>query len=570
MVGNMTYDLLIKDGIVIDGSGLPRSRADVAIKDGLIAEVGSVVEGARRVVEADGLVVAPGIVDAHTHYDAQVTWDPLATSSCFHGVTTVVGGNCGYTVAPCRPEDRDWLAKTFAAVEGIDLPALQAGLPWDWETYPEYINSLDGKLGLNFTGYVGHSAVRRYVMGAAANERAATPDEVERMRQVVRESLAAGAAGFSTSLSATQVGYYNEPIPSRLATDEEVYALAGVVKEFNAGNIAILPRSAIEGADQGAVADMVTRLARDTGRPVVAQTGNQAERAARAGVGIYTFQMARPFDRPFTLRRTTIFNGLPTWRRVLELPHVEKIQQLRDESIRVGLRHEVDHGNTDASKGQLLQPVPWHTVFVDRVRDPEHKRYEGKSLVELARAQGKHVADAFADLALAEDLETRFRYRQVWDAEQEERIGELLANPYTLVGTSDGGAHLDRDDGAEYSTYFIRHWVFEKRLFSLEEAVRRLTFIPASVVGLLDRGLLRPGYAADVAIFDPENLRLTGKDLVADLPGGGLRFVTTSSGVRMTIVNGEVLIEDGRPTGARPGRYLRCHRSNRVLVGASN
>src|SRR5262245_52426973 len=246
----MAYDLLIKDGIVIDGSGLPRSRADVAIKDGLIAEVGSVVEDAHRVVKADGLVVAPGIVDAHTHYDAQVTWDPLATSSCFHGVTTVVGGNCGCTVAPCRPEDRDWLAKTFAAVEGVDLPALEAGLPWDWESYPEYIDSLDRKLGINFTGYVGHSAIRRYVMGEAASERAATEDEIRRMEQIVRESMAAGAAGFSTSRAPTQVGYYNEPIPSRLATTDEVLALARVVKEFNVGNIAVLPTSILEGINE--------------------------------------------------------------------------------------------------------------------------------------------------------------------------------------------------------------------------------------------------------------------------------------------------------------------------------
>jgi N-acyl-D-aspartate/D-glutamate deacylase len=558
---------LIKNGTIIDGSGLPRFHADLAIQDGRIAEVGTVDGGARRVIDADGLVVAPGIVDPHTHYDAQITWDPLATSSCWHGVTTVVGGNCGYTVAPCRPEDRDWLAKTFAAVEGVDLPALEAGLPWDWETYPEYIDSLDRKLGINFTGYVGHSAIRRYVMGEAATERAATPDEVEAMARAVRASMEAGAAGFSTSLAPTQVGYYNEPIPSRLATDEEVLALARVVKEFNVGNVAVLPRSILQGINEEDRA-MLVRLARETGRPLVVQGNILSDVASGAAVGLYGFQNARPMDRPFTLKRTSIFNGLPTWRSVMVLEEDEKVAKFRDEEVRKGLRHEVEHGNTDPSKGLVLPPIPWHTVFVMKARDPENARYEGKSLVELAQMQGKHIADAFVDLALSEDLQTQFRYLQAWTPEDEARIRGNLANPYALVGTSDGGAHLDRDDGAEYSTYFLRHWVLERGAFSLEEAVRRLTFIPASVVGLIDRGLLRPGYAADVMIFDPENLRLTGKQLIADLPGGGLRFAATSSGVHMTIVNGEVLIEEGRHTGALPGRYLRCFRTNRALAGA--
>lgn len=561
----MAFDILIKNGTVVDGSGMPKLHADVAIKDGKIAEVGTVDEPAARVIDADGLVVAPGIVDPHTHYDAQLTWDPIGSSSCFHGVTSVIAGNCGYTVAPCRPGDRDWLAKTFAAVEGVDLEALQAGLPWTWETYPEYLDTLDRRLGINFTGYVGHSAIRRYVLGEESNQRSATLPEIEAMKEIVRGAMQAGAAGFSTSLSPTQVGYYNEPIPSRLATDEEVLALAKVVAEFNTGNIAVLPRSILQGINEEDRA-MLVRLAKETGRPLVVQGNILSDLSASEGVGLFGFQNARPMDRPFTLKHTSIFNGLPTWRTVLGLPHAEKVAQLQDETVREGLRYEVEHGNTDPSKGLILPPIPWHTIYVMNVQRAENQPYLGKSLTQLAEIQGKHIADAFADLALSENLDTQFRYLQEWSVADEAKVRGNLANPYALVGTSDGGAHLDRDDGAEYSTFFLRYWVHDRQAFTLEDAIRRLTFVPASVVGLVDRGLLRPGYAADLMIIDPDNIRLTGKALIEDLPGGGSRFSAGCTGVHATLVNGEVLIEDGRHTGALPGRVLRCYRSNLAPV----
>jgi N-acyl-D-aspartate/D-glutamate deacylase len=551
----LVLDLLIKGGTVVDGTGLPRFQADLAIKDGLIVEVGRIRDSARRVVDAGGLVVAPGIVDAHTHYDAQITWDPLATSSCFHGVTTVVAGNCGYTLAPCRPEDRDWLAKTFAAVEGVDLPALEAGLDWRWETYPEYLDRLEGRLGVNFTNYVGHSAVRRYVLGEEAHQRAATPDEIEHMRRLVREAMAAGAAGFSTSGHPGQVGYNQEPIPSRLATDEELLALAAVVAEFNVGSLAVLARSVLEGVNAADRA-LLVRLARETGRPVMVQGGLLPE-AAREGVAIYSFMPAQPMDQRFTLRRTPIFNGLPTWREVLALPHEERLVRLRTDAVRDLMRHEADHPNTDPTKGEVHPPIPWQDIFVRKAVRSEHAAQEGKSMAELATLEGKHVADAMLDLALAEDLETEFRLLRAWDAEGEARVRENLASPYALVGTSDGGAHLNRDDGADFSTYFLRHWALDRPLFSLEEAIRQLTFLPACAVGLSGRGLLRPGYAADVIVFDPANLRPAGKETVRSLPGGGLRFVARSAGVLLTIVNGEVLVEEGEPTGALPGRVLR-------------
>jgi N-acyl-D-aspartate/D-glutamate deacylase len=301
---------------------------------------------------------------------------------------------------------------------------------------------------------------------------------------------------------------------------------------------------------------LLVRLARETGRPVIIQGGLLPE-AAREGVGIYSFQPAAPMDQRFTLRRTPIFNGLPTWREVLALPHEERLARLRTDVVRDSMRHEADHPNTDPTRGEVHPPIPWPDIFVREAARPEHAAQVGKSLTELGALQGKHAADVMLDLALAEDLETEFRLLRAWDKEGQARVHANLASPYALVGTSDGGAHLNRDDGADFSTFFLRNWALDRPLFSLEEAIRQLTFLPAAAVGLSGRGLLRPGYAADVVLFNPDDLRPAGKETVRSLPGGGLRFVARSAGVHMTIVNGEVLVEEGEPSGALPGWVLR-------------
>jgi N-acyl-D-aspartate/D-glutamate deacylase len=559
----LTLDLLIRNGTVIDGSGMPRVVADVGVKDGRVTEIGAVTESAARVIDAGGLVVAPGIVDPHTHYDAQVTWDPLATSSCFHGVTTVVSGNCGYTMAPCRPADHEWLSKLYTMIEGVDYFALEAGVPWNWETFPEYLEALEGRLGLNYATYIGHSTIRRYVMGEAASERPARDTEIVEMQVLVREAMAAGAFGFSSSRAATQVGYHQEPIPSRLASEAELFALVGVVTEFNRGNISILPSSVLEGID-AADRELLVRLGAATRRPVVTLGDNYGSHfeairdlAVAAGVSLHRLQNARSYDRPLTLKRCTNFNGLPNWRELLKLPYDEMIRGMRDPSVRAGLRHDVDHPNKDPNKGQILQDVPWHTIFVQKVARPENAPLEGLSLTELAARQGKHVADAFLDLALSENLETMFRYLEARDDTDRARIRTMLESPYVLVGISDAGGHFDREDGAEYSTLFLKEWVIDRGVFSFEEAIRKITFMPAAVVGLRDRGRLAPGYAADIILFDPRRLGVPRKELVADLPGGGYRYQARPEGIIATIVNGQILVEDGKPTGALPGRVLR-------------
>ncbi len=554
----MPHDLVIKHGLVVDGSGLPPMRADVAVRGDRIVEVGRVTESGKRVINGEGLVVAPGIVDAHTHYDAQLLWDPLGTCSCWHGVTTVVTGNCGYTLAPCRPEDREYLARTYAKVEWVSLPALEHGIPCTWTTFPEYLDAIGRRLGVNVVPYIGHTAVRRFVMGEASIERSATAGEVQQMQRVVREAMEAGAAGFTTSLSPIHLGWYDEPLPSSLSSYDEIFELAGAVGESGVGSIGILPRTVLQGVTPHERKEII-RIGASTGRPLVLQiTGRTLDEAPKAGIAAYTLINARPLDRVFNLKRTSVLDGMPNWRALMAKAAEEKAALMRDQSVRAALRDDIDHPNIDPERGQLVRPLSWEAVCVQRVRLDRNRRLEGKSIAALAREQNKHIADALLDLAAEEDMETQFRYSIPWSPQRLQEIAAQVRSPYALLGTSDGGAHLDRDDGSEYSTLFIRQFVTENRLFTLEEAVRLLTFVPASVAGLWDRGLLRPGYAADIIVFDADRLRVASKDWAGTLPGGEMRFGALPEGMKYTIVNGQVLTRDGKEhTGAFPGRVLR-------------
>ena len=563
----MAFDTIIKGGRVVDGSGLPMRVADVGIKDGVITDVGR-LDGARRTIAADGLVVMPGIIDVHTHYDPQLTFEPLGTSSCFHGVTSVVAGNCGYSIAPCRRADRDWLTEFFAKVEGMSPNVLRSGLPWDWETFPSLLEVLDRRLGINAAIYVGHSALRRYVMGEAASEREATPEERARMADGVREAMRAGAAGFSSSQAPTHVDQANRPVPSRCASFEEVVELAAAAGEGGAGSIAYLASSAVQGYD-ARDRERLIDLAHRSGLPVVVQGmgyrpgarerwDDQSRFLASArerGAAIFSMLRTQPFMRPFNWRRgTSLFDGVFHWRDLGGLPPAERIARLRDPSFREKLRAGLDHPNTDGSKGSTLPPPAMSAVFVDRsAADPGAV---GKSLATLARERGVHPSDVMCELAVADDLATQF----VWNSESPagaEANAEAQRNPHMIVGTGDGGAHADRDDGAEWSTYYLRTWLLERQLLSLEEGVRRITHLPAMVTGLKGRGLIARGYHADLMLFDPARIALGKKQLVRDLPGDEERWQVLPEGIVRVVVNGETIVEDGRLTGARPGRILR-------------
>lgn len=571
------FDLVITNGFVVDGTGAARRIADVAIDGGRIVEIGRVdAARGRRVIDAEGLVVAPGLIDAHTHYDPQLTLDPFASSSCFHGVTSVVAGNCGFAVAPTRPEARQGVKEIFARVEEIDLAVLDR-MPWDFETFPEFLAAREGDLGLNAAFYVGHSNVRLWALGDDAYEREASDVELGEMRRVVREAMAAGAAGFSSSHSPTDVDLRGRPVPSRRASLAELVALVREVGASNRGSIAYLPFSAVGGlsAEDG---DLLIELAHAARRPVIIQglgarskvdaptatwpeSERYLERARALGAPVYSLLIARPFMRPFSLARgTTMFEGALAFDRLFrEVETVEaRCAMLRDPSYRDAIRKAVEQPNRDPEAGPTTPPPRFETLSVHRTRDAANRALEGRGLLEIARERGVEPMDALVELALSEDLETEF----LWSTDTPEwREGTYLASthPQMLVGTSDAGAHLGRDDGAEFSSYFLRYWVREWGRWTLEAGIRELTAIPAAVLGLDDRGLLLPGYAADLFVFDPDTIGPDEKSLREDRIPGQVRWTSRPAGVRATIVNGVPIVEHGEITDehARPGQILR-------------
>ena len=573
----MSFDLAVMGGTVVDGSGLPRRRADVAVKDGRVAAVGfGDAAEAEQVVDADGLVVAPGIVDAHTHYDPQLTFEPYATSSCFHGVTTVLAGNCGFSIAPTRVEDRGFATQLFARVEGMSARALE-GLPWDFETFPEYLAARRGNLGVNLACYVGHSAVRRFVMGEASQEREAEPEEIDEMRGIVAEAMAAGAAGFSSSHAPTHFDSQDRPVPSRLASVGEVSALAEEAGRHAGGTIAFLPYGSIGGLDAEGEQELID-LSLASRMPVIIQglgarskvdaptagwdnAKRFVDEATAQGAAVYSLLMAKPFNRTFTLAGgTSLYEGVLEFHRMFsEASDVaSRTALLEDEGFRASIRGSVRNPNKDPAKGPTLPPPHWDVLHVGEAHRSENEKFVGRSLADIAAELGVAEEDALIDLALSEELRTVF----VWRTETPEwREGTRVAqlDPHMLVGTSDGGAHLDRDDGSEFSSYFLRYWVREWGAWTLEEGIRQMTQWPAALLGFADRGMVRPGFAADLMVFDPETVGPDRKEFVHDFPNGEGRFVSRPSGVNATIVNGTPIVRDGElvQDAGLPGQVLR-------------
>jgi len=558
----MPYDLLIKGGRICDGSGLPSYVGDVAVKDGRIMEVGRVSGTSQRTIDGDGLAVAPGFIDFHTHLDAQLLWDPIATSSCWHGITTVIPGNCGLTLAPCRLQDRDGILGTFVRVEAMPLQVLKSAVSWEWETFPEYLKRLDGRLGVNVAALVGHCALRQYVMGEAACERAATQDEIERMKKILRESVLAGGMGFSTNRNPVHMRTDGRPIASRLAADEELLELAGVLGELNRGSIQISIGTLGIAVPEKQGVDLFNRLAA-AGRPVIWQAIahrwdqpdqwrellDMAQESLAAGFPSYPLCNARLFNNRFNLKNAQVFDDLPTWKQILFTPIEQRMEIFRVPEVRQKLRSEAveNHFRSRFSRR-------WDLVYMIKASTPKNKPLEKKSVAEIAKMQEKDVLDAFLDLSLEEGLETLFQTSS--NNGDENAVAEILKSPCTLVGQSDAGAHLIYDAGYGYATRFLGYWVRDRKVMSLEEGVRKLTFMVASIFGLHDRGLIRPGMAADLVLFDPQTVSDCEPEMVHDLPGGEKRLVQKAVGVKMTIVNGEILTEEGRHSGALPGRVL--------------
>jgi len=558
----MAYDLVIKDGMVVDGTGFPRYRADIAIRGGTIAEIGKIRRAAASTIDAAGLFVAPGIIDLHTHYDAQPFWDKLCTSSIWHGVTTVLTGNCGLTLAPLSPEHREAMLATFCCVEDLPVASLASVLPWNWESFSEYLDAIDHGLGVNIMPLVGHNPLRLGAMGKAAWERTATDDETATMQRLLAESMEAGAWGWSTTASPTHAGPSGEPVPTRLADNEERLALARTVALFNRGIIEILPPSV--GKPDEADRQHLRDVSATSGRPVFflgfdADARSYVEAAARDGVQLYNLLRAIPFNPRFTLARTTFFKNLDVWDVAMDLPMAERLAALADPARRPELR-EAAMRRQRRRPGVLGRFVPWPGIVVNRVALDKNRALEGRRLVDLADAQGKHVADVMLDLAVEEKLATEFELR-TRSPEEDVALVEMVKTGHALPSQSDAGAHLNTNFcTAGESSYVLGRWVRERQLLTLEDAIRRLTFQPARIMGLRDRGLVREGLAADLVVFDLSSIGVKEDEVSHDGPAGVPRRVQRAEGVHHVIVGGKPVLDHGRHTGALPGRVLRAGR----------
>ncbi len=552
----MAYDLLIKNGTVVDGTGAPRFQADVAIANGRIAEVGKIRDGAATIIDAHGLIVAPGFIDPHTHYDAQIWWDDLVTCSSWHGVTTTVMGNCGVGIAPCKPGMREIAAWDLVNVEGIPFEVLKRGITWKWETFPQYIEAAaQHKLGINVGFLAPLTPFRHYVMGEESMDRAARPEEIKQIRQLIYDAVAAGALGWSTSKAANHVGYQGRPLASRLASLDELVAYASVLKDLGRGVIEF--NLNVTGNFTDDDYNLLDALLTASGRPVTwlavfvhnhKETLAKVEPLVKRG-GIPQVS-AVPIVRNVNLSTPGSFAALPAFKRVLNKP------------LEVMKKEYADPGFRDEFRANLSLKVArpdLRRMRVEEVHQPELKPLEGKPLTQIAQERGLDLIDALLDLAVADGLQTRFTDMPM----SEDGMDSLLSDPRTMIGLSDGGAHVDAHCEAGYPTYMIGHWVRKKQLFSLERAVQLMTADPADIFGIVGRGRLTPGMAADVVIFDFDQINTRMRQhQIRDLPGGGARFVMTAQGINYTIVNGEVIYVDGQPTGALPGQVVRSQRMN--------
>jgi N-acyl-D-amino-acid deacylase len=554
----MPYDLVIKNGTVVDGTGAPRFRADVAVADGKIAEIGKVTDGAARTIDADGLIVSPGFVDPHTHYDAQICWDPLITCTSWHGVTSVVMGNCGVGIAPCKPEIREVAAWDLVNVEAIPFDALSKGITWDWVSFPEFMDAAEHRgVGINVGFLAPLTPFRHFVMGEESMDRAAEANETQRIAALLHEAMMAGAMGFSTTTLAQHIGFRGQPLACRMASRDELRAYANVLKELGKGSIEVaLTRRA--GQVQEDEYELLDFLLSESARPVtwlaMASRPDRPERAAetlrrleplisRGGVPQV---LCKPFVVQMDLRNPFSFADMEAWNHVFNQPAEKQKQIYADPAFRDAFRKELTRPHLFSGK--------WHRVEVLEVGSPALKAMERKTVAEIAAERNRDPLDTFLDLALEDDLNIQYTMAQY----HEEGIGRLIGDSRTMLGLSDGGAHVDMLCDAGYCTYLLGKWVRERQALTLEHAVKRITSEPADFFGIQRRGRLQPGLAADLAIFDYNTVGSAQRARMQyDLPGGGRRLVMPAEGIEYTIVNGRVLYEHGRASGAMPGQVLR-------------
>jgi N-acyl-D-aspartate/D-glutamate deacylase len=569
-------DEVIKGGTVIDGTGAEGRVADIGIKDGRIVKIGQIDEPAERVFDATGLLVTPGIVDPHTHYDAQLLWDPTASPSSVHGVTTVIGGNCGFTLAPLLPGDADYLRRMMARVEGMPLAALENGTDWSWETYGEYLDRLEGNIAVNAGFMVGHCAIRRYVMGTDAVGNEATDEQVTAMRAEMAKAFDAGAIGFSFTTSTSHSDGDGEPVASRWATFDELYALSeetglhegttlegivpGCLDRFSDQEIELLAKmSAL--ANRPMNWNVLTVDSREPDR--VPRQLQASERAAEMGGRVVALTM--PVQVPMNMSFLN-FCGiwqLPGWAAVLGKPVPERMALLRDPAV----RKELLVKSKSPEAGVFRRLADFADYVIGDTYSAANEGLMTRTVRDIAAERGQDPFDTLLDIVLADDLRTvLWPIAQDSDAESWQMRADLWADERAMIGGSDAGAHLDRMCGAPYPTRWLADCLRGRKLFPVEHAIKKMTSEPATLFGLKDRGVLREGAYADVAVFDPETVGSETAVLVSDLPGNSSRLTAGSIGVRRVLVNGEVIVQDSVATGATPGNLLRSGRDTYTVT----
>ena len=549
------HDLVIRNALLLDGLGSPPRRGDLAVAGDRIAELGSVSTGGKEIVDGDGLALMPGIIDNHTHYDAQITWDPGLSPSAELGVTTCIIGNCGFTIAPCRPADRSRVMRNLTQVEGMSLQALERGIRWDFESVPQYFDMLERRgAALNVAGFVGHSSVRTYVMGEAATQRAASDDEIATMRSLVADAMRAGAVGFATSTSPAHNGAGGLPMPSRLADERELRALVGALGEAGRGVFMLTkggqtPVSFLESlAEQSGRPVVIAALLHNSTNPdSVFHDLEQIEAANRRGRRLVGAVSCCPLSMDFTLRSPYTFEGLESWRPALGLEEKTYREKLADPSFRSGIREELAR----PAHFRLFNGE-WDKV---QVAESRRRELEQRTVGALAAALGKDPLDFMLDLALEEGLDTVFNALLL--NSDEAAVGRMLRHPRSLVSLSDAGAHLTFFNDASFGLHLLGHWSRELGVLSLAEAAWRLTGQPAKLFGIPGRGVLREGAYADLLLFDPSRVGRGANRRTFDLPAGQPRLKASGVGVHGVWVNGVQIFDERVSTDSLPGRLLR-------------
>ncbi|RMH87247.1 MAG: D-aminoacylase [Actinomyces sp.] len=570
-------DIVIRNATVIDGTATAARRADIGIRDGLIVAVGDIDEPAHQTIDAEGLVAAPGFIDPHTHYDAQLFWDPHATPSNLHGVTTVIAGNCGFTLAPLGDDsDAEYLRKMMVKVEGMPLEALENGIDWSWRSFADYLDRLEGAVAVNVGFLVGHCALRRVVMKDDAVGHEATPDQVEAMRRLLAQSLEAGGMGFSTSQAYTHSDWDGQPVPSRWAGRDEILTLAREVADHPGTTLEWVTDGCMQGFTDDEIELMIDMslaarrplnwnvLTIDSARPDEYRHQIAAgERAAERGARVVALTMPILVGMNMSFGRYCALNMMPDWGDILGLPLPERIEKLKDPEVRRFM--ELRAASPDA--GVFARLTGWGDYVIGDTFSPANEGLKGRRVADIARERGVRDFYCLLDIAIADELRT-----VLWpgptddDAESWRLRAEAWRHPHVMIGGSDAGAHLDRMAGAPYTTAWLADCIRGRRLMGLEEAIHHLTDVPARLFGLRGRGRVAEGYRADLVLFDPETVDATPVELRHDLPGGTARLWSEAVGIERVMVGGVTTVLEGRETGELPGRVLRSGRDTDTVT----